>query len=246
MRDGDNSSDAIAALEQIRARIEAACARANRQADEIVLIGASKTVPAARIETFVNCGLEHVGENYVQEGVAKVKQFARSTSFPIKDTHFHFIGSLQSNKARETVEYFDFIHSVDRQSLINALDKAARQIGKTQNVLIQVNLGDEASKAGCALEDTSTLAAQIAATSNLKLCGLMCLPPYDENPETRRPYFRKLRKLRDEIQPRFAGDGVLHLSMGMSDDFEIAIEEGATMIRVGTLLFGKRDAARHK
>jgi pyridoxal phosphate enzyme (YggS family) len=221
------------ALERIHARIAAACARAGRDADEVLLIGAGKTVPAEKVGKFLQAGLQAVGENYVQEGIAKIEvlrpQFPNAT--------FHFIGALQSNKACEAVEYFDAIHSVDRPSLVAALDKAARAIGKAQNVLLQVNLGGELSKAGCAPDDVSALAAQIAQRENLKLCGLMCLPPFHEDPAAMRPYFRVLRELRDALPGEASA---LHLSMGMSNDFEIAIEEGATMIRVGTALFGSR------
>jgi pyridoxal phosphate enzyme (YggS family) len=221
------------ALEEIRARISAACARAGRDVSEVLLIGASKTVAPEKIAPFLQAGLRHLGENYVQEGVVKVQ--ALRPLFP--ETTFHFIGALQSNKAREAVEHFDYIHSVDRSSLVAALDKAARARGKKQNVLLQVNLGDEISKSGCEPIAVEALATQIAHHENLKLCGLMCLPPFHENPETMRSYFRALRTLRDALP----GDAsTLHLSMGMSNDYEIAIEEGATLIRIGTALFGRR------
>lgn len=227
--------------EQIRARIESACARAGRDVSEITLIGASKTVPAPVLDSFICRTLEHVGENYVQEGVSKIEELKRIGVLPVKDTYWHLIGALQSNKAREAVKYFDFIHSVDRPSLIVALDKAAREYETVQDVLLQVNLGEENSKAGCAPSDASTLAQEIARCENLRLCGLMCLPPYDENAETRRPYFRALRNLRDEILGIENCENCKQLSMGMSGDFEIAIEEGATMIRIGTALFGERE-----
>jgi pyridoxal phosphate enzyme (YggS family) len=223
-------------LEEIQARLEKACTRAGRKASEVLLIGASKTVAAEKVEGFLQCGLKHIGENYVIEGVRKIEVLAaRNTR-----VQWHFIGALQSNKAREGVQHFDFIHSVDRPSLVAALDKAAKAEDKIQNVLIQVNLGAEESKAGCTPENVSALAAQIAQSENLKLCGLMCLPPFHENPEEMRPYFRALRELRDGRLAPWGDASTLHLSMGMSNDFEIAIEEGATMIRVGTALFGRR------
>jgi pyridoxal phosphate enzyme (YggS family) len=226
-------------MEQIRARISKACARARREASEVLLIGASKTVAVAMLHNFLDAGLKNCGENYVQEGVAKL-DLVRGHDM---HTHWHLIGALQSNKAREAVKYFDFIHSVDRPSLILALNKAARELNKIQDVLLQVNLGEEISKAGCSPQDASTLAAQIGRCENLKLCGLMCLPPFHQNPETRRPYFRALRILRDEIAQSVGGKNCKELSMGMSHDFEIAIEEGATMIRIGTALFGERKNA---
>ena len=233
-RPGENPSEIRARLQNICERIEAA--RAGREYSQgvagIVLIGAAKTVPSEKLALFLEAGLEHCGENYVQEGVAKMKELR--ARFPA--TQWHLIGSLQSNKAREAVAHFDWIHSVDRVSLIKALDKAACEQGKIQNVLLQVNLGNEDTKSGCAPRDVSTLSAQIAERESLKLCGLMCLPPFHENPENTRPHFRELRRLRDEV----LGDETLQLSMGMSHDYKIAIEESATMIRIGTALFGAR------
>jgi len=228
-------------LFEIRARIKAACARAGRNPAEITLIGASKTVSPERLRPFINEGLNDLGENYIQEGVAKTK------ALPEYSGRWHFIGALQSNKAREAVRYFDLVHSVDRVSLANALDKAAREAGKVQEVLLQVNIGDESSKAGCKLHDLSTLARHCAGLENLAVRGLMCLPPYDEDAEHTRVYFGQMRQAREELLAdlgdRFAQDGAKsgwHLSMGMSNDFEVAIEEGATMVRIGTGLFGTR------
>jgi len=239
MYNGDNSeegpaivSQARASLVEIEARLAAASARAGRAAAGVLLIGASKTVPALELKKYLAAGLNHVGENYVQEGIAK--SGVLRPLFP--DVKWHLIGALQSNKAREAVEHFDVIHSVDRASLINALDKSARAQNKIQEILLQVNLGEEHSKSGCAVSELSTLAALCRTKENLKLRGLMCLPPFDENPEMRRPYFQQLRELGHNL------DSPTELSMGMSHDFEIAIEEGATMIRVGTALFGARAA----
>jgi pyridoxal phosphate enzyme (YggS family) len=241
MGNGDNSpADELAqaarqALEQVHRRIQYACSRTGRDPGEIHLIGASKTVPAPKLKAFLAAGLEHTGENYIQEGIAKQAAIAATV---VRQVHWHFIGALQSNKAREAVEHFDIIHSVDRPSLIQAVDKAAGHYGKIQDVFLQVNIGDEASKAGCTPENALNLAQQIKGCENLRLLGLMCLPPYQSDPEKTRPYFQKVRILRDEIREDAAS--LAHLSMGMSNDFEIAIEEGATMIRVGTALFGER------
>jgi pyridoxal phosphate enzyme (YggS family) len=173
----------------------------------------------------------------VQEGAAKMGVLR--PLFP--EVQWHLIGALQSNKARDAVAHFDMIHSVDRLSLIHALDKAAREKNKIQDILLQVNLGDESSKAGCSVDELGTLFAHCVEKENLRVRGLMCLPPFDEDPETRRPYFQQLRGLRDKLESGSTPEARFELSMGMSNDFEIAIEEGATMIRVGTLLFGARE-----
>ena len=227
------ASEARASLDEIEARRLAACARSQRDASGVLLIGASKTVPALELQKYLEAGLQHCGENYVQEGIAKIGVLW--PAFP--KVKWHLIGALQSNKAREAVGNFDVIHSVDRVSLVHALDKTSRAQNKIQEILLQVNLGDESTKSGCAVGELSTLLALCNEKENLQVRGLMCLPPFDENPEFRRPYFRELRRLRDELE----GENALELSMGMSNDFEIAIEEGATMIRVGTSLFGARE-----
>jgi len=224
-------------LQAIRARIERACERSQREASAIALIGACKTVPAARLGEFLRAGLAEVGENYVQEGLAKIAELGEEAHV----ARWHLIGALQSNKARQAVSAFSLIHSVDRPSLAQALDKAAGDIGKRQDALLQVNLGGEATKAGCEPQNVENLARFCAKLTNLRICGLMCLPPYDSDAERTRPYFRQLREMRDELlSGRLLEPGAIELSMGMSDDFEVAIEEGATMIRIGTALFGER------
>lgn len=230
----ENSSEIRARLQEISSRIEDARSgwEYSQHAVDVTLIGAAKTVSAEKLALFLEAGLENVGENYVQEGIGKITPLREK----FLQTQWHLIGSLQSNKAREAVAHFDWIHGVDRLSLIKALNKAAREQSKIQNVLLQVNLGNEDTKSGCTPQDVSTLAAQIGECENLKLCGLMCLPPFHENPENAREHFRHLRRLRDEV----LGDETLQLSMGMSHDFQIAIQEGATMVRIGTALFGAR------
>ena len=217
-------------LQTIQQRIVAACARADRDPQSVQLIGASKTVEAARLQPYFAAGLTEFGENYVREGIAKVEYF-RERGW---NANWHFIGALQSNKAREAVAHFDLIHSVDRMSLARELDKAARKIDKVQRVLIQVNVGDEASKSGVAPAELAGLYEKIARMENLRVEGLMSLPPYDEDAQKMRPCHRMLRELSVEL-----GVGP-QLSMGMSRDFEVAIEEGATKIRIGTALFGAR------
>ncbi|MBV9867755.1 MAG: YggS family pyridoxal phosphate-dependent enzyme [Abitibacteriaceae bacterium] len=234
----DAASDILYGL---RTRIAAACDRVGRESSEVSLVGAAKTVPPERLKPFLEAGLSEVGENYVQEGIAK--RAALNDTKCVKQVRWHLIGALQSNKAKDAVHYFDLIHSVDRLSLATALDKAARAQQKVQEVLLQVNLGDEASKAGCALEDLPTLVQQCAALPNIAVRGLMCLPPYHEDAEQMRPYFRQLREARDVLltEPKDVfKSGVVHLSMGMSHDFEVAVEEGATLVRIGTALFGAR------
>ena len=217
-------------LEQIQRNMRAACARAGRAPNSVQLIGASKTVEAARLESYFNAGLTDYGENYLQESLGKIDYFREHNL----DARWHFIGALQSNKAREAVANFELIHSVDRMSLARALDKEARVINKVQRVLIQVNVGDEKSKAGVAPDELAGLFERISDLENLRVEGLMSLPPYDEDAEKTRPFHAKLRELNEKL-----GVGP-QLSMGMSRDYAVAIEEGATKIRIGTALFGVR------
>jgi len=221
-------------LELVRSEIEAACQRVGRNSGEVTLIGASKTVPPARLEEFFEAGLRDFGENYVQEGIEKVR-YGRERGW---DATWHFIGALQSNKAREAVAHFDWIHSVDRLSLARELDKEARRIGKIQRVLLQVNIGEEESKAGCAPENLGVLLDSIAGFENLKVEGLMSLPPMRENPQDSRVFHQQLRALRDSLASDLLP--LASLSMGMSRDFPIALEEGATLVRVGSAIFGTR------
>jgi hypothetical protein len=219
-------------LQEVRLRIEAACARANRPVSDVTLVGASKRIPAERLVPFFEAGLVDFGENYVQEGLGKIHDFEAAGL----RANWHLIGALQTNKARDAVRHFGLIHSVDRPSLAEALDKAAANAGKVQDVLLQINLAGEESKAGCAPESAAELLEQIRAFPQLRCLGLMSLPPYLEEPEAMRPYHAQLRELRDKLAP----GSLPILSMGMSNDFEVAIEEGATHVRVGTRLFGGR------
>ena len=214
---------------KIQSRIEAACARAGRNPAEVTLVGASKTVAAARLAEFQALGLRDFGENYIQEGIEKVRYFRDHDL----DANWHFIGALQSNKARDAVAHFELIHSVDRFSLARELDKEARKIGKVQRVLLQVNIGSEGSKAGIAPAGLGALFEAVSGLENLKVEGLMSLPPFLEDLEAMRAFHRQLRELGETLE-------LLTLSMGMSHDFEVAIEEGATHIRLGTALFGAR------
>jgi hypothetical protein len=211
-------------LEQVEARIQGAAARAGRPRSEITLVAVTKKFPAATIREAYDCGLRVFGENYVQEFEAKHPELAQ-----LSDAEYHLIGHLQSNKARPAAELFQVIETVDSARLAQRLD----QIGKTLEVMIEAKLSPEQAKAGAAPEELPALIEAIGACSNLRLTGLMTMPPWNPDPECTRPYFRALAQLARQ-------HGLHRLSMGMSHDLEAAIEEGATHIRVGTALFGPR------
>ena len=219
-------------LARVRERIGRAAERSDRRAGEITLIGVSKTFAAGAVQEAYDAGLRHFGENRVQEMAAKRPQLAGP------DAIWHFIGHLQSNKAHQAAELFDRIDTVDSMALARKLDAAAREHGKRLPVLIEVHLGEEATKSGVEPEGLPELAEALDKLANLNLRGLMSVPPYSE-PERVRPHFRQLRELREALSGRL-GRPLPTLSMGMSHDFEVAIEEGATEVRVGTALFGAR------
>lgn len=223
-------------LSTVRARIETAARRSNRSTDEITLIAISKTHPPETLSAAIELGLKDLGENRVQEAEAKILQLGRTAA------HWHLVGHLQENKARRAISLFDVIHSLDSVSLAQRLDRLCVSEGRNElPVLVQIDLGGEESKTGIDPGDFDSLLETIAKCERLRLIGLMTLPPYFENPEDSRPFFQKLRKMRDQLQVggRFSS-GAGELSMGMSHDFEIAIEEGATMVRIGTAIFGER------
>ncbi len=195
----------------------------------------SKTKPVASIQQALDAGLELFGENYIQEARDKFNELAASR------IQWHFIGHLQSNKAKYAVRLFDLIHSVGSEKLARELNKQAGKIGKRQPVLVQVNIARESSKSGAFREDTVNLVEKISTLENLSLRGLMTIPPFFNSPEKVRPYFKALRELRDHIQSlSISGIVMDELSMGMTGDFEAAIEEGATLVRIGTAIFGER------
>ncbi|MGB9766059.1 MAG: YggS family pyridoxal phosphate-dependent enzyme [Sulfurihydrogenibium sp.] len=218
---------------QIEERIQKACIRSGRKREEIILLAASKTQPVEKILEAYECGIRYFGENRVQEGMEKIDMLK-----DYKDIHWHLIGGLQTNKAKYAVKYFEMIHSVDRQELVDELEKRASKLGKVQEGLIEVNFGEE-SKFGVREENLKTLFDYTLTKKHLKIVGLMAIPPYFENPEDVRPFFRKLRLLKEDLEKSF-NVKLPHLSMGMSHDFEVAIEEGATIVRIGTALFGER------
>ena len=227
-----------ARLEAINRQIAAACERAGRQASEITLVAVSKTFAPARIREAIEAGVRALGENRVQEAAAKIPELAAITAE--HKVQWHLIGHLQSNKAWRAVELFDAVHSIDSLNLAERLDHTAGEFGKRLPVFIEVNLGSEESKSGVAPNEVLPLCEQAGKLANLELKGLMAVPPFLDDPEDVRPFFRRLRQLRDEARQIGDGGQFNDLSMGMSNDFEVAIEEGATFVRIGTALFGAR------
>lgn len=212
-------------------KIEKATRKVGRDPNEVKLVAVSKTVEASRVREAIEAGVSILGENYVQEAQKKIEELGRPVSW-------HFIGHLQSNKAKYAVRLFDMIHSVDSLSLAEELNRRAEQANQVIKVMVEVNLSKEATKFGTDEEMVLNLANRIQNLKHLSLEGLMTMPPYFDSPEMSRPYYIELRKLKE----RMAREGILmkELSMGMSNDFEIAIEEGATYVRVGTAIFGSR------
>jgi hypothetical protein len=221
-------------LSDIQSRIAAAARRAGRAPEEIRLVAVSKIVPVERLKEAVAAGQRLFGENYLQEARPKIAALG-------EEAVWHFVGGLQTKKAKAAVGLFALIHSVDRLKLAQALNQAAAQIGLIQDILLQVNLVGEASKSGAAPEDAAGLLKEMGKLDHLRVLGLMTMPPWFADPERVRPYFRALRELRDRLRSlRLASGGLPELSMGMSGDFEAAIEEGATLVRVGSAIFGER------
>ncbi len=226
-------------------RIEEACGRRGRQLEEVVLVGASKTQPAEALAAAWHAGLRVFGENRVQEALAKSREL-QSPPFqiPVADVEWHLIGPLQTNKVKAALDLFRTIHSVDRLRVAEALDQEAARRGLTISGFLEVNLGGEASKHGFPVAGLAEAVYPLAGLRHLKIAGLMAIPPQAADPEDSegsRPWFRRLRELRDELASRPEWTGFPGwLSMGMSHDFEVAVEEGATHVRVGTSLFGPR------
>lgn len=219
----------------MQARIEAAALRANRSPGEITLIGVSKTHPPEAIREAFDAGLQHFGENRVQEWEGKRDGVADLTA------SWHLIGHLQSNKAGKAARLFDSVDSVDDFALAQRLDRARSEMGGPAKlrVLIEVRVAPEETKSGVEKQGLERLAEQVCGLANLDLTGLMCIPPFLAEAEQVRPYFAGLRRMRDELEGKFRRKLPV-LSMGMSHDFAVAIEEGATEVRVGTAIFGKR------
>lgn len=223
-------------LARIRAQIEAAILKCGRLPHEVTLIAISKTHPASVIRTAIGLGATDIGENRVQEAEQKINEVGRSAA------RWHLVGHLQANKARRAVQLFDVIHSLDSLELARRLDRLCDEEGRESlQVLVQVDLGQEETKSGIDEDELTDLVAGLRSLERLQLVGLMTLPPFFDDPEKARPFFRRLRELRDELAGQGAfGDRKGELSMGMTNDFEVAIEEGATMVRIGTAIFGQR------
>lgn len=222
---------------EISGRIDEACRRAGRARAEVTLVGASKTQPAAALAAAWEAGLRVFGENRVQEAAAKSRELGE---LPIE---WHLIGPLQTNKVKPALDLFRTIHSIDRLRVAEAVEREAARRGLRIDGLLEVNLGGEESKHGFLPAELAEAARPLAGLQHLRIAGLMAIPPQGEDPEEARPWFRRLRELRDELaaRPEWAAAGFPGwLSMGMSQDFEVAVEEGATHVRVGTSLFGAR------
>ena len=225
-----------ARLAGVRAQIKAVAQRSGRGPDEVTLVAISKTHPASAVTRLIELGAMDIGENRVQEAEGKIAEVGRTKA------RWHLVGHLQANKARRAVNLFDVVHSLDSVDLAQRLDRLCVEEGRESlSVLIQVDLGHEETKSGIDESELTHLVESLGPLSRLKLVGLMTLPPFFENAEHSRPFFRRLRELRDELAHAGAFEnGIGELSMGMTHDFAVAIEEGATMVRVGTAIFGER------
>ena len=222
-------------LEKVQERIRQAAESCSRDADSVRLVAVSKTIPAGTVKAAIEAGVAILGENYMQEAREK---FNTLVQYPVS---WHFIGHLQSNKAKYAVRLFDLIHSVDSFKLARELDKQAKKVDKIQQILVQVNISAEDTKAGTSADEAPGLISEISQLENLSIRGLMTMPPYFYQPEKVKPFFAALRELRDQIKAQALPNVSLEeLSMGMTGDFEVAIEEGATLVRIGTAIFGER------
>ena len=226
-------------LSGVWSRIEAAAKRSGRTREAVKLICVCKTRPAEVVRAAIEAGVTDLGENRVQEAEPKIGELGREAAT------WHLIGHLQSNKARRAVQLFDMIHSIDSVALVEKLERACADLNRKElPVLIQVDLGPENTKSGANEDAVPALIGAVTGSAHLKLIGLMTLPPFFEDAESTRPFFAKLRELRDKYQQQGVfGASQGELSMGMTHDFEVAIEEGATMVRVGTAIFGARETA---
>ncbi|MGQ9909812.1 MAG: YggS family pyridoxal phosphate-dependent enzyme [Candidatus Flexifilum sp.] len=241
-----NPAEFTARLHRVRDQIRAACQKAGRSPDEVTLVAVSKTHPADAVVTAIEAGLQHFGENRVEEAAGKIPQMRQLTDRPVI---WHMIGHVQSRKARDLPGLFALVHSIDTIRLADKLSRALAEAGQTMDVLLEMNVSGEASKAGFAAHNwrnNETIRAQLAESldavarlPNIRVRGLMTMAPIAEDPETVRWVFADLRELRDWLA-RSTGIALPELSMGMTDDFPVAIEEGATLIRIGRALFGER------
>lgn len=223
-------------IKRIKENIAGAALRVQRNPSDVRLMGVTKTVDDLRIIEAIEGGIDIIGENYVQEGKRKIEKMG-------KTLEWHMIGHLQTNKAKYAVRLFDMVHSVDRLKLARELDKRSGAAGIKTNILVEVNVSGEETKSGVRQEDAIALVEQISVLENISVRGLMTMPPWFDNAEDARPYFIALRETRDRIiEANIPGVVMKELSMGMSGDYEVAVEEGATIVRVGTAIFGERPA----
>ncbi len=222
-------------------RIAAAAARSGRDAREVTLVAVTKTHPASLIREAFGAGLREFGENRVQEAEGKIEELRQETV----GARWHLIGRLQANKVRRAARLFDVVHTVDSAALAERLERVCEEDGRERlDVLIQVDLAGETTKGGARVDELPAVVETLKGCRRLRLKGLMTLPPFHDDVELVRPYFRRLRELRDGLRAsEVFGEGAGELSMGMSHDYEVAIEEGATLVRVGTALFGERERA---
>lgn len=221
-------------LRQVQQRIARAAERVGRDPSEVLLVGATKAVDVERIKAAIDSGLQHIGENYAQEAWAKYQQIGDKVTW-------HFIGHLQTNKVKLVVRFCRFVQSLDRMALAEEVSKRAGQMGREVSCLVEVNIGGEATKSGISPDGVEAFIRQVSELPNLQIVGLMAMPPYLPDPELVRPYFRQMRFLFERLKELdIPNTEMRYLSMGMSHDFEVAIEEGANMVRVGTALFGPR------
>ena len=216
-------------LARVWEKIDAAAKRSGRGREEVTLVAVTKMVGADRIREAIMAGVTDIGENYVQEAQEKWIELREAA-------RWHFIGHLQRNKAKAAVEFFDMIQSVDSIALAKEIGRRARAIDKCIDVLVEVNVAGEAAKFGISPDQSLDFAGEVAGVDGIRLCGLMGMAPFVDDPELTRPYFSLLRRLFENLPP----ENRVHLSMGMTQDFEVAIEEGATMVRIGTAIFGLR------
>ena len=221
-------------LKQLRERINSACKKVGREPEEIVLVCVTKTVKIEEIKKLIDLGISDIGESYIQDALDKFKQL---NELGLEDRiNWHMMGHLQKNKAKYAVRLFSLIHSVDSFNLAIELDRCAQRIGKVVDILVQVNTSGESSKFGVSPQELRDLVNNISNLDNLRIKGLMTIAPFSDNPEASRPFFRKLRLLKEKLNNPLLST----LSMGMTQDFEVAIEEGANMLRIGRAIFGER------
>lgn len=230
--------DIHANLESVQKRIKKACRKSGRQEGDVRLVAVTKTVESERILQAIDAGIRIFGENYIQEAREKIESIGTSVSW-------HFIGRLQTNKAKYAVRYFDMIHSVDSLKLAAQINSRADKENKIQEILVQVNLSGEKTKAGFAEDRMEEILSYMVHMHNLRVSGLMTMPPFFNEPEMARPFFRRLKTLLHTLQNRFPKEQnpnitLCELSMGMTGDFSVAVEEGATLVRIGTAIFGER------